>query len=795
MIANWFFFRILTNVGDILSFSDTLLEKIGIGNLKVIEKLRKIRHEIDSDYSRWLISQVLQKIDSSFEDSNRSRKVELLLFLDITRVRETIDRYFALNNPKKTEFCYHRILASLDKMQAGQDIFTRRSLLNSYLDTYQRIIAFALKRRNLNRVFFYTEIFRNRYLVERLSQQDVPLPETVPSQLSQAIQQAQQRERKALQIYTNGISDNLPEQQLEKFAQQWDDEKEAIEKLYIEVAAIEPEFIAKTKVTPLSYSKVQHSLPSDTAILEFFFTKNKLLTMLILPGEESPRIPEALSLPLLASSLENIAQAWVRELSSKSKFKQDKEIEQSQQNLDSRIDKISDSLNFSKLLEYIPNNIEHLIVVPNNYLHLFPIHALWVNKQENKRLIDYFSVSYFSSLQVWKICQKRQRPKQSLIGIENPTQDKDLIFAKAEMASICQRQQFTQRQILTGKNASKRYILNTATNHHCFHFSGHAEYNFENPLDSYLMLSDEDEENRAIATTCLSKYYSQPIDPEKLIADEFLGSPFYLYLQPVTFQQFNDYSVESIQLACVFLYQDEATEGKADKVYLIFQYLLLSYHKIKFFYSQSLVLKSLLEEQYKNIECLTEDYARQKWDSQSLKKIPQESLRYYQRLAFLEDQAKLVEVNLKNYQECLQQIAKKTGQTSPKFFINFERDIVFYLEQIKADIGFLSPALHLYEKLMLSVQTQVGIDEAEIQEIQNLRQAQLGQIFAGIGTAIALGQILTQPITTTISQKLEPTQNTPSLTSLWLGASASIVISLFIGYLISIVAYRWLIKD
>ncbi len=303
------------------------------------------------------------------------------------------------------------------------------------------------------------------------------------------------------------------------------------------------------------------------------------------------------------------------------------------------------------------------------------------------------------------------------------------------------------------------------------------------------------EENRAIATTCLSKYYSQPIDPEKLIADEFLGSPFYLYLQPVTFQQFNDYSVESIQLACVFLYQDEATEGKADKVYLIFQYLLLSYHKIKFFYSQSLVLKSLLEEQYKNIECLTEDYARQKWDSQSLKKIPQESLRYYQRLAFLEDQAKLVEVNLKNYQECLQQIAEKTGQTSPKFFINFERDIVFYLEQIKADIGFLSPALHLYEKLMLSVQTQVGIDEAEIQEIQNLRQAQLGQIFAGIGTAIALGQILTQPITTTISQKLEPTQNTPSLTSLWLGASASIVISLFIGYLISIVAYRWLIKD
>ena len=195
------------------------------------------------------------------------------------------------------------------------------SLLKSYLDTYQRIIAFALQRRDFNHVFFYTEIFRNRFLVERLSQQDLPLPETVPTQLSQAIQQAQQRERKALQIYTNGISKNLPEQKLEKLARQWNDEKEAIEQLYTQVAAIEPEFIAKTKVTPLSYSEVQHSLPSDTAILEFFFTKNKLLTMLILPSAESPLIPDALSLPLPSISLENLAKVWVVELSSKSKSK------------------------------------------------------------------------------------------------------------------------------------------------------------------------------------------------------------------------------------------------------------------------------------------------------------------------------------------------------------------------------------------------------------------------------------------------------------------------------------------
>ena len=86
--------------------------------------------------------------------------------------------------------------------------------------------------------------------------------------------------------------------------------------------------------------------------------------------------------------------------------------------------------------------------------------------------------------------------------------------------------------------------------------------------------------------------------------------------------------------------------------------------------------------------------------------IPKPELRNERWLTSLDDQEKSLKVNLKNYRECLHQITEKTGQPSPTFFIDFERDIVFYLEQMKADIGFLSPALSLYEKLMLSVQTQ-----------------------------------------------------------------------------------------
>src|SRR5512136_1134156 len=116
-----------------------------------------------------------------------------------------------------------------------------------------------------------------------------------------------------------------------------------------------------------------------------------------------------------------------------------------------------------------------------------------------------------------------------------------------------------------------------------------------------------------LAAECLTHYTGAQIQPEQLKKDEFLGSPFCIYAQPVTVAQEGVYSVSSIQLTCVFLYKDEKTERDADKVYRLLQELLLSYHKINFFHSQSQVLEKILSQQYEAIERLTEDYTQKKW--------------------------------------------------------------------------------------------------------------------------------------------------------------------------------------
>ncbi len=294
------------------------------------------------------------------------------------------------------------------------------------------------------------------------------------------------------------------------------------------------------------------------------------------------------------------------------------------------------------------------------------------------------------------------------------------------------------------------------------------------------------EEKRAIAATCLSKFCGSEVSPEALTANEFLGSQFYFYPQPVTVKLFNELPVEAVKLTCVFLYENETTERQADKVYRTFQNLLWSYHKIHHFYSQSLLLKKLLGKEYASLERLTEEYAENKLNSKAWQELPYNYLEYQKQLSFLGDQLQLVEVNSSNYGECLRQMEKDTGEKAPPFLAEFEEINRFYREQMKSNIAFMKPAIAIFEKLMLSVQTQVNLEEAETRQKQLRQQAKLGQIIAGVGSAIALLQILAPLLAATLP---------PSPINFWLAAGGSLVASVGVGFGIGAIAFRWLRDD
>ncbi len=495
--------KLLSTSSTIRPIAKTLEKIASPGNSIALEGLRKLLPDIDpkSVLTRRLVKKLIQKLDDRQKQELEQDEDNLLLFLTTTRIKETADRYFSVNSYQKRKFCYQRILACLDRMQQGRDILARRSLMQSYLELYQQIVAFSLQFKEYKNTFIYIELFRNRYLVERIAQQDAPLPQTISPALAQQVQTAKQTERQTLQTYTDAINNPLLETELETLSQAWENAKQTLENLYCQVAEIEPEFIAKTKVYPIHFEEVQQLLPADTAIIEFFFTETELITLLILPGTQSPLIPETLRIKLKPNHLKTLAQDWKADLADKNKSETNTSDTTIQQ-LPQWIDHLGKLLNFTHLNQYIPRQIKQLIILPNNYLHLFPIHALpWNESKKNKqRLIDRFSVRYFPNLHIWKICQNRQRTRDSFLGIENPTADKDLIFAKAEIGSICQTGNFKKTKVLPHDKAKKQDILQDAKNFHCFHFSGHGEYNFTNPLESYLELSKTHSENLTLST-------------------------------------------------------------------------------------------------------------------------------------------------------------------------------------------------------------------------------------------------------------------------------------------------------
>ncbi len=186
--------------------AETLEKIIPPGDSTAIEGLRKLIHKSSSAYTRRLVTELLQKLDTRNQGDIKTDEDNLLLFLTATRIKETADRYFSTNHYQKQKFCYQRILACLDQMQQGQDILTRHSLMNAYLQLYQQIVAFSLQTREWKTAFTYTEIFRNRYIVERIAQQDTALPNTIPSELTQQIDRAKQTEKTTLQSYTTALT-------------------------------------------------------------------------------------------------------------------------------------------------------------------------------------------------------------------------------------------------------------------------------------------------------------------------------------------------------------------------------------------------------------------------------------------------------------------------------------------------------------------------------------------------------------------------------------------------------------
>ncbi|MFM6518784.1 MAG: CHAT domain-containing protein, partial [Microcystis panniformis] len=138
----------------------------------------------------------------------------------------------------------------------------------------------------------------------------------------------------------------------------------------------------------------------------------------------------------------------------------------------------------------IPDTCKRLIIIPHWFLHILPIHAFPINK--NQILQDKYDVQYAPSCQVLqKITQSIHHSNfNKLFAIQNPT--KDLLYTDLEVDILSTF--LTESQIIAKDNATKNAVFPNlkSSDNHCYHFSCHGGFNQSNPLESALLLANKE---------------------------------------------------------------------------------------------------------------------------------------------------------------------------------------------------------------------------------------------------------------------------------------------------------------
>ncbi|MCP6763241.1 MAG: CHAT domain-containing protein [Fischerella sp. CENA71] len=266
------------------------------------------------------------------------------------------------------------------------------------------------------------------------------------------------------------------------------------------------------------FDSVHTALDEHTAIIEWYILDEKLIAFIVTHKAE---VTIWQSQPKDQDDLRNWINQYLRNYYNQK--------DQWQNRLEEELKELASILHIDEILTQIPNCCDKLILIPHQFLHLFPLHALPVMDFQEiiysilrsnitirfllpllTTLIDYFfiwkslsqnyeispclmdlfagGVSYAPSCQLLQQVQKRDRPDfQSLFAIQNPTGD--LNYTDLEVQII--QSYFNPAKVLKKTAATLTAINNSDVNtYHCAHFSCHGYFNLTNPGKSALILAD-----------------------------------------------------------------------------------------------------------------------------------------------------------------------------------------------------------------------------------------------------------------------------------------------------------------
>jgi len=379
----------------------------------------------------------------------------------------------------------------------------KKKLAEDSIPLYQRMVEVCIELKNYTAAIEYVERSKARNLVELLANREIKpkgdIPETVLNELSRLSQEiyTEQRRQEIEERNRNISRTMMSETRFLGYRTQINQLQQQLNELITrDIKPIDPNFSLTQKVEPIPYSEIQSLTGEKTAILEWYITEDKFLTFIITPQSPTPIIWQSSTADL--KKLIRWANGYIQAYRKKKK-------DLWKRRLTLRLRLLAKILHLDEILENIPKQCDRLILIPHQFLHLFPLHALPVSPETwlqfnpnsdsspaNPYLLDCFvgGVGYAPSCQLLQKAQMRKRPNFShLFAIANPTKDRYLLELQAANIS----HQFQSNDFLAKDDANKNAILNGKLNFaNCAHFGCHGKFEPNSPLESALKLANNE---------------------------------------------------------------------------------------------------------------------------------------------------------------------------------------------------------------------------------------------------------------------------------------------------------------
>ncbi|NER98274.1 MAG: CHAT domain-containing protein, partial [Symploca sp. SIO1B1] len=301
-----------------------------------------------------------------------------------------------------------------------------------------------------------------------------------------------------------------------------------------------------------TWEEMQQLLNPTTAIVYWHISPAALHTFILKDDNPLPIVLGQTKLTEKTQFLPQIQrlrdfEAWVKDWNqdySQYRQKKDKSVENNwRDNLPKMLQRLAKILDIPAIIKFIQTSesqpIQHLILIPHRDLHRFPLHALFNREEKGQNFtISYLPSAQFISSSVkylhsgdkkaegrrqraeGKEERKEEDPKiqrnynclsELDISLKPPTDEQDepspqqllsvevaesdnlppLSFVAFEAEVITQL--FENPQRIQEKDATTKRVEDALENkHRIFHFAGHGNYNFAEPLNSELALAKDD---------------------------------------------------------------------------------------------------------------------------------------------------------------------------------------------------------------------------------------------------------------------------------------------------------------